>query len=160
MTCTWNGGLHRWRVNRSNKYHWKQFLNPGHWIQNPKSRECTEHTWFVVRLWIGPVTESLKNLTDLKVKDNTYLIPWSKHMHSQIDTQRTKYFLSLKNHMHRKHVLPHQRTHANGLDQPAGINQAQIWTLSCQYFEISIYTKKLSISNHSMIIFISSTSPS
>ena len=31
--------------------------------------------------------------------------------------------------MYRRHVPPHQRTHANGLDQPAWIHQAQIGTL-------------------------------
>ena len=61
-TCVWNGNLHRRRW--SNKYHQKQFLNSDHWIQNPKSREYNEHTWFVVRLRIGPVTASLKKLRD------------------------------------------------------------------------------------------------
>ena len=50
MTCIWNGNLHRWKVDRSNKHHQKQFLNLDHWIQYPKSREHDEHTWFVVRL--------------------------------------------------------------------------------------------------------------
>ena len=92
MTCIWNENLHRWRVNRSNKYHRKQFLYLDHWIQNPKSREHSENTWFVVGLRIGPVTASLKKLTDLKLKDNSHLILWSKHVHPQIDTQRTKDF--------------------------------------------------------------------
>ena len=62
MTCIWNGILQGWRINRSNKYHQKQFLNLDHWIQNPKSRKCNEHTWFVVRLRIGSVTASPKKL--------------------------------------------------------------------------------------------------
>ena len=36
--------------------------------------------------------------TDLKSKDNSHLILWSKHVHSRIDTQGTKDFLVLKNH--------------------------------------------------------------
>ena len=39
-----------------------------------KSREHDEHTWFVVRLRIGPVTASLTKLTDLKLKDISHLI--------------------------------------------------------------------------------------
>ena len=131
MTCIWSGNLHRWRVNRSNKYCWKQFLNLDDWIQNPKSRECDEHTWFVVRLRIGPVTESLKKLTDLKLKDNSHLILQSKHVHSQIDTQGTEDF-----HLWRTactvgtcHHIKGQRTHVSGLGQPAQIHQAQIGTL-------------------------------
>ena len=63
MTCIWNGNLHGWIVDRSNKHHQKQFLNLNHWIQNPKSREHNEHTWFVVRLRIGPGTASLQEMT-------------------------------------------------------------------------------------------------
>ena len=160
LTYIWNGSLHRWRVDRSNKYCWKQFLNLNHWIQNPKSREHNKNTWFVVGIRTRPVTEPLKKLTVLKLKDNSYLILQSKHVHSQIDTQGTKDFLPLENCMHRRYVMPHQRTHTNGLDQPAQIHQAQIGTLSCQYFQIPIYIKKLSISKHSMIVFTSSTSTS
>ena len=43
--------------------------------KNPKSRECDEHSWSVVRLGILPVTASLKDMTDLKLKDNSHLIP-------------------------------------------------------------------------------------
>ena len=98
-------------VNRSNKHHQKQSLHPDHWIQYPKSRQCNEHTWFVVRLRIGPVTASLKERTDLQLKENSHLIPWSKHVHS-----RNKRFSTLKKCMHSRHVLPHQRIHTNGLD--------------------------------------------
>ena len=82
----------------------------------PKSRECDEHTWFIVRLRIGPVTASLKEMTDLQLKDNSHLILQSHHVHIQIGTQGTERFSPLKKCMHRRHVLPHQRTHANGLD--------------------------------------------
>ena len=75
MTCIWNGNLHGWRVDRSNKYHQKQFPNLDHCIQNPKSREHNEHTWFVIRLRIGPATEPLKKLTDLKLKANRHVEP-------------------------------------------------------------------------------------
>ena len=47
--------------------------------KNPKSRKCDEHTWFVVRLRLGPVTVSLKEMTDLQLKDNSHLIMQSKH---------------------------------------------------------------------------------
>ena len=67
-----------------------QFLNLDNWIQNAKSKEYNECTMFVVRLRIGLVTASLKKLTDFKFKDNSHLIPQSKHVHSQIDTQGTK----------------------------------------------------------------------
>ena len=53
-----------------------------HWIQIPKSRECNEHTWFVVRLRLGPATPSLKEMTYLQLKDNCHLILQSKHVHS------------------------------------------------------------------------------
>ena len=39
-----------------------------------KSREHDEHTWFVVRLRIGPVTAPLKEMTALQLKDNSHLI--------------------------------------------------------------------------------------
>ena len=128
MTYIWNGNQHRQRVDRSNKFHQKQFLNLDHWIQNPKSRECNKHTWFVVRISTGPVTASLKKLTNLKLKDNSHFILQSKHVHSKIDTQGTR-LLPLKYCMHRRHVIPYQRTCADGLDQPAQIHQALIGTL-------------------------------
>ena len=51
------------------------------WIigyNNPISRKHDEHTWFVVRLRVGPVTVSPN---DLQVIDNSHLIPCSKHVH-------------------------------------------------------------------------------
>ena len=45
-------------------------------------------------------------------------------------------------HMHRRHVPPHQRICANGLDHSAHINQAQIATLSHQCFQLPIYIEK------------------
>ena len=64
MSCIWNGKQHRWRVNRSNGYSQKQFMNPDHWIP-PKSREHDKNIWSVVRLRFGPVTTSLLSLIDL-----------------------------------------------------------------------------------------------
>ena len=85
-------------------------------MQNHKSGEHDEHTWFVVRLRIGPVTASLKKLTNLELKDNSQLILQSKcalpDWHS-----RNKKLLPLKHCTHRRHMLPHQRVHTNGLDQ-------------------------------------------
>ena len=64
MSCTWNGNLHGWRDNRSNRYSQKQYLQLDHWTK-PKSRECDKHIWSVVRLRFGPVAVSLNSLIDL-----------------------------------------------------------------------------------------------
>ena len=48
--------------------------------------------------------------------------------------------------MHRWHMQLHQRTHTNGLDQPAQIHQAEIGTLSHQCFQIPhIYHETLTL---------------
>ena len=56
---------------------------------------------------------------------------------------RNKRFSSLKKHMHRRHVLPHQRICTNGLDHPVHTHQAQIGTISHKCFQLLIYTEKL-----------------
>ena len=161
MTCVWNGNLHRWRVNRSNKYHWKQFLNLDHWMQNPKPRKCNEYTWFVVRLRTGPATEPLKKLSNLKVKDKS-------HFDSVIQAcalpdwhSRNKSLLPLKNCMHWRHMLLHQRTCAKGLDQPAQIHEAQIRTLFIPTLsDPCIYQQTINLESFNDHIHLSSTSPS
>ena len=64
MSCVWNGNLHGWRVNRSNRYYQKHFLHLDHWIP-PNSREHNKHIWSFVRLQFGPVATSLYRLIDL-----------------------------------------------------------------------------------------------
>ena len=50
--------------------------------------------------------------------------------------------------MHRRHMSLHQRTCTNNLNHPAWIHQASIGPLSCQWFQISIYTMKTLTLNH------------
>ena len=112
MTCIWNGNLHRHRANRNNKYCQKQFLNPDHWIQNPKSREHNKHMQFVVRIRIGPVTSSLKKLIDLKLKENSHLIPQSTNMCTpRLTLEEEKVFIFEERHAHKAHAATSKDMH-------------------------------------------------
>ena len=158
MTCVWNRNLHRQRVDRSNKYHQKQFLNPDHWTQNPKSRECNEHTWFVVRLRIGPVTACCKKLTDF----------WKTIAIWSCDPNMCIPRLTLKEQKAFTFEAPHtQKAHAatsKNMHQLVGSTtlnpSSKNWNSFTLMLSDPIYMKKLWILNHSMIVFISSTSPS
>ena len=61
---------------------------------------------------------------------------------SRLTVKEQKIFQPLKKCMHRRHIPPHQRICANGLDHPVYIHQAQIGTLSRQCFQLPIYIKK------------------
>ena len=116
----------------------------------PKSREHNEHTWFVVKLRIGPVTTSLKEVTDYNWRtiatwfhDPTCVrLDW----HS-----RNKRFSPLKECVHRRHLSPHQRTCTNDLDQPTQIHQMLIGPFHANAFSYYIY-QELWANNHSVIL--------
>ena len=97
MTCVWNGNLHGWRVDRSNKHSQKQFLHLDHWIQISKSRECDKYIWFVVRLRIGPVAASVDRLIDLLWRTIATSCSTTKScVHPKSQSQNNSTFLSLK----------------------------------------------------------------
>ena len=153
MSCIWNGNLHGWKVNRSNRHSQKQFLHLGHWIQPPKSRECDKHICSVVRLRFGPVAPSLNSLIDLfwrtiatshsttttcaqliAIQDTTKLSPLKKHVHMactkrSMDTCHLLLFISL---------------------DPS----STIQTHSCCYFQLPMYTSEEYV--HSIILWFNS----
>ena len=100
MSCIWNGNLHRWRVNRGNRYCQKQFLHLDHWIQQ-KSRECNEHILSVVRLRFGSVAATLNNLMDLlwRIISASCTTMWTTDKHLI-----TIILSHLKKHVHMAHA--------------------------------------------------------
>ena len=105
----WNGNLHGWRVERSNKHSQKQFLHPDHWIWNLKSREHDEHIYFVLRPRIGPVTVSLKQIDRFALNDNSCCIQHN-YTYAQLDSQlQNNSTFCLWRSMHRRHMSADQK---------------------------------------------------
>ena len=79
MSCIWNGNLHRWRDDRSNRYSQKKFLHQDHGYHQNDS-----HIWSVVRCRFGPVARSLSSLIDLLwgtvAYSHTTMCPTDNHL--------------------------------------------------------------------------------
>ena len=117
MSCIWNGNLHGWRVNRSNRHSQKLFLHPDYWIQ-PKSRECDKHISSFVRLRFGPVAASLNIL-----KDNGHFTHHHYHM-CTADNHSGQNNTYLWRSMHIWHAPTDQWIHATKYCSSVWIHQA------------------------------------
>ena len=93
MTCIWNGNLHGWESQQKQQAQLKAVPTSrslDRSTQNPGNTD--EHTWFVVKLRIGPVTASLKEMTDVQLKENSHLTPWSNMCTSRLTLKEQKIF--------------------------------------------------------------------
>ena len=155
MTCVWNGNLHGWRVNRSNKHSQKQFLHLDHWIENPKSREHDEHIWFVVRLRIGPVTASL---TDWQIYTWRTIAtsPSKTRTYAPLDSQsrNNSTFFAFEEACIQKAHTNTSRTHTTYFSPSVWIHQVPLDLFHAHVLDININQETMNLASFSDYIHL------